>query len=87
MFVLNEAGLCGRQSGAIRGNPGIEERKGSDVVLRKFLAVVLLFCLFPLANAALGADDPAFRLTPEGAALLRERGSVGYLYWGMYRGC
>jgi len=55
------------------------------VVLRKLLVVVLLVCLFPLANA--GADEPAFRITPEGAALLQERGSVGYLYWGMYRGC
>ena len=63
----------------------MKTRKGSDVMLRKLLAIVLLCCLFPLANA--GADDPAFRLTPEGAALLRERGSVGYLYWGMYRGC
>ncbi|WP_299076340.1 hypothetical protein [uncultured Fretibacterium sp.] len=55
------------------------------MVLRKLLAVALLCCLFPLANA--GADETAFRLTPEGAALLRERGSVGYLYWGTYRGC
>ena len=59
--------------------------KGSGVVLRKLLVVVLLCCLFPLVNA--GADEPAFRITPEGAALLRERGSIGYLYWGMYRGC
>ena len=59
--------------------------KGSGVALRKLLAVVLLVCLFPLVNA--GADEPAFRITPEGAALLRERGSIGYLYWGMYRGC
>lgn len=77
-FVLNEASPAG-------GNPCVEERKGSDVVLRKLLAVALLCCLFPLANA--GADETAFRLTPEGAALLRERGSVGYLYWGTYRGC
>ena len=55
------------------------------MVLRKLLAVVLLCCLFPIVNA--GADEPAFRITPEGAALLRERGSVGYLYWGTYRGC
>ena len=58
----------------------MKTRKGSDVVLRKLLAVVLLCCLFPIVNA--GADEPAFRITPEGAALLRERGSVGYLYWG-----
>ena len=79
--VLNESAPCGRRSGYLKIG------KGSDVALRKLLAVVLLVCLFPLASAALGADEPAFRITPEGAALLRERGSVGYLYWGMYRGC
>lgn len=78
---MNEADPCGRRSGHLKIG------KGSDVALRKLLAVVLLVCLFPFANAALGADEPAFRITPEGAALLRERGSAGYLYWGMYRGC
>ena len=81
LSILYEAAPCGRQSGYLK------IRKGSDVTLRKLLTVVLVCCLFPLANAAVGADDPAFRLTPEGAALLQERGSVGYRYWGTYRGC
>ena len=42
--------------------------------------VVLLLMVLP----AWALD---FELTPAGAELLRERGSVGFLYWGLYREC
>ena len=47
---------------------------------------ILYLCAFVLLMAvpALALD---FTLTPAGAKLLRERGSVGFLYWGLYRGC
>ncbi len=53
---------------------------------KRFLALCLSG-LFVWTGTALGADAPAFRITPEGAALLKERGSVGYLYWGTYQDC
>ena len=54
---------------------------------RKLGRIMALCCLVALAGAAWGADAPAFQLTPEAAALLKERGSVGFFYWGAYRDC
>lgn len=53
---------------------------------KRFWALGLL-ALLVLTGTAWGTGSPAFRITPEGAALLKERGSVGYLYWGMYQDC
>lgn len=55
--------------------------------MRKGVGTFFLFGLFVLTGAAWGTETPPFRLTPEGAALLKERGSVGYLYWGAYQDC
>ena len=46
-----------------------------------------LFLWAVLLSAALPAEALDFELTPAGAELLRERGSVGYLHWGLYREC
>lgn len=62
------------------------DEKGSDVVVKK-LGIVVLSGLLSMAGCAWGAGETAFRMTPEAAALLKERGSVGYLYWGAYRDC
>ena len=47
---------------------------------------LFLVSLFLMAGEAFSAP-PAFTLTPEGSAFLREHGSEGYLYWGYYREC
>ena len=46
-----------------------------------------LFLWVVLLSVALPASALDFELTPAGAELLRERGSVGYLHWGLYREC
>ena len=59
-----------------------KSRKEVYAMLKKtlLLCAILLVSAFP----AFARD---FELTPAAAELLRERGSVGYLYWGYYREC
>ncbi len=52
------------------------------MVLKKFIALCLLF----LGCAAARAET-LFSMTPEAEALFRQRGGVGYLYWGSYKNC
>lgn len=59
--------------------------KGCVAMLGKIFKTLLLWAV--LLSAALPAGALDFELTPAGAELLRERGSVGYLHWGLYREC
>lgn len=72
-FRYNNTGGTGEEQGV-----SLNEVK---IVMKK----MLWLCLFMFFAAPAFALD--FALTPEGAELLRERGSVGYLYWGLYREC
>ena len=55
----------------------------SDRVNQNFL--IFLFAFVLSTAAPVFALD--FEVTPAGAELFRERGSVGYFFWGFYRGC
>lgn len=52
------------------------------MLLRKFIALYLLLLMCSAARA-----ETLFSMTPEAEALFRERGGVGYLYWGSYKNC
>ncbi|MCR4817697.1 MAG: hypothetical protein K5841_01920 [Fretibacterium sp.] len=52
------------------------------ILLRKWIALCLLF----LGCSTAGAET-LFSMTPEAEALFRQRGGVGYLYWGSYKNC
>ena len=54
-------------------------------MFKKLIKNFLLLAI--LLTAAFPAFALDFELTPTGAELLRERGSVGFLYWGLYREC
>jgi hypothetical protein len=62
----------------------IEKSARRESGMKKFRIFVLWLILVTTTCPVFALD---FALTPAGADLLRERGSVGYLYWGFYREC